>query len=184
MLAHDPAPALREPLGEERERLLDPADVVVRGDRQILRGERLRGHDEQRLERPGELLDGRACDYAQRTFHWLSPSSVSGRVPSWWTLIGVNGPACSIRISPALRSSSSARNATACSMRERPAASCSKSQRRRRRSSARKRSRNWTTGGKRRPMWASETAGGSAASPRRAVASASGCCGAIFGSAR
>ena len=47
------------------------------------------------------------------------------------TLIGANGAACASSISPVLRSSSSARKATACSTRESPPTSASKSKRER-----------------------------------------------------
>ena len=88
-------------------------------------------------------------------------------------LIGANGAAWSIEISPERRSSSSARNATACSTRESSPTSASKSNRVRRRSTARNRSRNCATGGKRSAMCASDTSGGGTASSRSAAASRS-----------
>src|SRR5262245_36371797 len=87
-------------------------------------------------------------------------------------------------ISSARRSSSSARKATACSARDSPPSSESKSKRERRRSKARKRSRNCDTGGKRKAMWLSDTAGGSFAISRITSASCSGSCGASFRSGR
>ena len=77
-------------------------------------------------------------------------------------------------ISPALRSSSRARNATACSTRVSWCTSVSKSKRVRRASGALNRPRNCSTGGKRSSRCASETAGGSAVSARRTVASSAG----------
>ena len=77
---------------------------------------------------------GLAGDQAERAVHCsILPSSVSKRGSSAREiLIGANGAACEIEISPSLRSSSRARNATACSTRERPFISASKSKRRRR----------------------------------------------------
>ena len=57
MLEDDPAAALREALAEELQRLVDALGVVVGGDRQVFRRQGLRGDDEQRLDRAGELVD-------------------------------------------------------------------------------------------------------------------------------
>src|SRR6185437_7491867 len=92
-------------------------------------------------------------------------------VSSRETRIGAKGAACASAISPDFRSSSSARKATACSTRERPATSPSKSNTRRRRRTARNRSRNCATGGKRRAMCERDTFGGGTASPLSASAS-------------
>ena len=87
-------------------------------------------------------------------------------------------------ISPDLRSSSSASSATACSTRERPSTSLSKSKTRRRvstRGSARGTARR---AGSASAMCPSETVGGGTASARSAAPSASGSCGASRRSAR
>src|SRR5437868_12437813 len=90
--------------------------------------------------------------------------------------IGANGAACSMASSPARRSSSSARNADACSSRVSSATSVSKSNLVRRRRSERNRSRNCATGGKRNAMCDRETSGGSCASSRSTRANDSGSC--------
>src|SRR5581483_6769964 len=173
VLEHDAAPALAVPLAHEPERRLDALDVVVRCVRELLRRQRLRGHDEERLERPGELVERVRCDQAERSVHEASLST-SGRE----ILIGANGPDCSIVTSPNRRRSRSARKATACSTRESDSTSWSKSKRERRFRTARNRSTNCDTGGNRSAMWFSETCGGSFASSRITSASRSGCCGA------
>ena len=66
-------------------------------------------------------------------------------------MIGAKGSSWPSLISPVLRSSSRARNATACSTRESSSTSSSKTKRVRRARTARKRSRKSDTGGKRRP---------------------------------
>src|SRR6266513_520483 len=113
-------------------------------------------------------------DQAARAIHSCSFPSTPARV----TLIGAKLAACSNETSPALRSSSIARNATAASTRDIPTTSDSKSNRRRRRKTARNRSRNCETGGKRKAMCPSESEGGSVASSRSAAPSRSGSCGA------
>src|SRR5262249_10275267 len=152
----DPAAPLPVALGEQPERGLDALDVVLGRGGQVLDGQRLRRDDEQRLDRAGELVDRVRRDQAERTVHprLLSSAALATR-------IGANGAACSIATSPALRSSSMARNATACSTRVSCATSWSKSKRRLRESRPRKRSRNCETGGKRSAMWLTEGAGGS-----------------------
>ena len=152
MLEHDPAAALAVAVGEQAERELDPLGVVVRRLGELVDRERRGGDDEQRLDRPGELVDRVRGDQAERAIHSASSFCVWAE-----TLIGANGAACSSAISPVLRSSSSARKATAWSTRESEPTSASKSKRRRRRRTARKRSRNCETGGKRSDMCASET---------------------------
>src|SRR6266545_4918124 len=112
MLQHDPAPALAIAVGEECERRLDPLRVVLDRLGELLDGQRLRRHDEESLDRARELVDRIRCNQAERTFHDRPPST-SPRA----TLIGANGAACWISISPVLRSSSRARNATATSTR-------------------------------------------------------------------
>src|SRR5262249_59757526 len=111
---------------------------------ELLGRERRRGDDEQRLERPREPVEGIGRDQAERTVHAVLLSTAARAI-----LIGANGAAWLISISPCLRSSSSARNATATSVRGRPPTSWSKSNTRRRPSSARKRSTKSETGGKR-----------------------------------
>src|SRR5262249_56190152 len=128
-LEDEPAAALRVPLGEQAERELDALGVVVRRLRQVANRERLRRHDEQRLDRAGDRVDGAGDDQAEWAIH-DSVLSTSGRE----ILIGANGAVCSSATSPLFRSSSSARNATATSTRESPSTSASKSKRRRRRS--------------------------------------------------
>ena len=59
MLEHDPAALLREPLLEDRERLLDLRRIRLGGGRKLGDGQRLGCDDEQRLERPCELERGR-----------------------------------------------------------------------------------------------------------------------------
>src|SRR6185437_7482362 len=179
-LEHDPAPLFREPLFEDRERLLDLRRIRLGGCRELVDRQRLGGDHEQRLERPCELERGRGVsgDQAETVFQERLLSASAREI-----LIGANGAACAIAISFCLRSSSSARNATAISTRESPATSWSKSNRLRRSSSARQRSRNCETGGNRRAMWATEGSGGSTASARSAAASSSGSCGASLRSA-
>src|SRR6266508_147655 len=174
-LEHDPAAALAVAILEQPERRFDPFGRFLGGLGQIVRRERLRRHDEQRLERPRERVERTRRDQAERALHASTPSSPPAARA---TRIGANGAACSSETSPARRSSSSARNATACSSRERPATSCSKSNRRRRRSKVRNCSRNCETGGNRKARCESDTCGGSAASARSAAASATGSCGA------
>ena len=88
--------------------------------------------------------------------------------------IVLNRPAQLNAISPALRSSSNASSATACSTRDRPSTSLSKSKTRRSERSPRNRSRNCDTGGKRSAMCPSETVGGGDARRRIAAPSAAG----------
>src|SRR5207247_1361611 len=175
VLEHDPAAALREPLAEQPQRRLHPLGVVVRRARQVVRRQRLRRHHRQRLDRPREPVDRARGDQAERAIpvHSTLLSSSARR-----TRIGANGAACSSETSSVRRSSSSARNATACSTRDIPATSASRSNTLRRRNTERKRSRNRDTGGKRSSRCASETAGGSAASARNTAARRSGSCGA------
>src|SRR5581483_3938236 len=173
VLQDDPAAPFGIALADEPDRGFDPLRVVVRSRRQLVDRERRRRDDEQRLERPRELVERIGCDQAERTVHEPSLSTSFREI-----LIGANGAACSIRISPERRRSSSARKATACSTRESSPTSWSKSNRDRRRRTARNRSRNCDTGGKRSAMCASDTDGGSTASRRITCASFSGSCGA------
>src|SRR5207253_9736985 len=139
--------------------------------------ERLRVNHEQRLDGARQLGGGRHLgrDQAERTVQERLLSASAREI-----LIGANGAAWAIATSFCFRSSSSARNATAISMRDRPSTSWSKSKRARRRSSERHRSRNCATGGKRRAIWAVEGAAGSTASSRSTAASCSGSCCASF----
>src|SRR6266508_716607 len=171
-LEHDPRAPLPIPIGEQTARRLDPLAVVRRRLRELLDRERLRGDDEERLDRPRELVDRTRGDQAEWAIH-DSPLSASGRE----ILIGANEPACSIAISSARRRSKSAKKATAISTREKPSTAASKSTRERRASSERNRSTNCETGGNCSAMCASETCGGSAASVRSAAPSDSGSCG-------
>src|SRR5581483_10769661 len=175
VLEHDPARSFREPLPQDLQRVADLLGVRVAYNLQILERERLRGDDEQRLDRARELggAGGLGGDQAERTVHERLLSA-SGRE----ILIGANGAACAMASSFCLRSSSGARKATAISTRDIPSTSWSKSKRDRRRSSDRQRSRNCETGGKRSAMCASDGAGGGTASTRSAAASFSGSCGA------
>src|SRR5262249_36729147 len=161
VLEDDAAAPLRVPLADEPERRLDPLRVVVGRLSELLERERSGGHNEQRLERPGELVERIRRDQAERTVHEASLSTSVREI-----LIGAKGAAWSIVISPARRMSSRARNATACSTRVSSPTSWSKSNRDRRRRSERNRSRNCDTGGNRSAMCASETWGGSFASRR------------------
>src|SRR5207244_711290 len=179
VLEHDPAPAFGVALAHESQCRFDALGVVVRGLRELLDREGCRRHDQERLERAGELVERIGRDQAERTVHSPVLSSLSvDSCPLRKILIGANGADCSMAISPVRRRSSSARKATACSTRESCPTSWSKSKRERRRSTARNRSRNCVTGGKRSAMWASETCGGSTASRRITCASFSGSCGA------
>ena len=69
VLEHDPAPALAVALGEEAERELDPLRVVRGRVGELVDRQRRRGHDEEGLERPGELVDRVRGDQAERTIH-------------------------------------------------------------------------------------------------------------------
>src|SRR5205814_8981536 len=165
LLGHDPAPPLAIPVGEQPERDLDALPLVLARSGKVLRRQRLGCDDEQRLDRPGELVDRTVgLDQAERTVQERLLSASAREI-----LIGAKGAACEIAISSCLRSSSSARNATATSTRESPATSASKSKRERRRSSERQRSTNCATGGKRKAMCAVEGAGGSTVSVRSAA---------------
>ncbi len=57
-LEHDPAPALAIATGEQPDRGLDPLLLFVSRAAQLLDRERLRRDDEQRLDDPGETIDG------------------------------------------------------------------------------------------------------------------------------
>src|SRR5207248_10935901 len=155
MLEHDPAAAFRIALPHEAERCLDALGIVVGCICELLHRQRRRGDDEQRLQRAGELVERITGDQAERSVHAVVLSSSSRlSFPARAILIGANGAGCSIVISPERRSSSSARNATACSIRGSSLTSWSKSKRERRRSTERNRSRNCVTGGKRSAMCA------------------------------
>src|SRR5918992_217747 len=114
--------------------------MVARGLHELLDHQRLRGDDEQRLDRPGELVDRVRGDQAERAIHGSLLSTSVREI-----LMGANGAACSIATSFARRRSSSARNATATSIRLIPATASSKSIRVRRASSERNRSTNCVT---------------------------------------
>ena len=91
---------------------LDPLGGSVGQLGQLLRRERLGGHEQQRLDRMGELTHAIA----------RSPStSASAAAPAAaTTLIGANSRGCSGTTSPRLIISSSARNAAACDRRSSP----------------------------------------------------------------
>src|ERR671912_507110 len=108
LLEHDPAAALAVAVCEQAERELDPLGVVGGRIGEIADRQRRGRDDEQRLDRAGELVDRIRGDQAERAIH-SAVLSVSGRE----TLIRAKGAACSRAISPALRSSSRARKATA-----------------------------------------------------------------------
>ena len=61
-LQHDPAAPLAVTLGQQAERGLHALPVVVRGRHQLLDGQGRAGHDEERLERPRELVERIGCD--------------------------------------------------------------------------------------------------------------------------
>src|SRR5262245_10712017 len=134
VLEHDAAPALAVPLPEQAQGRLDPLHVVTGRFGELVRRERLRRHDEQRLDRPCQRVERVRLDQAERALHTATSSTATSRD----TRIGANGAACSSETSPARRNSSSARKATACSTRDKPATSWSKSKRARRPSTARK----------------------------------------------
>ena len=78
------------------QRRLDPLDVVVRPRRQLLEGQRLRGDDEQRLDRSGERVDRVRGDQAERAIHSSTFLSVR-RTSARDIRIGANGAACAMR---------------------------------------------------------------------------------------
>src|SRR5262245_23044838 len=179
LLEHDAAPPLAVALAKKTERGLDALRVILGRLAQLVERERRRCDDEQRLDRPREPIDGICGDQAERAVHSeiLSASALE-------TLMGANGAAWLSPISPDLRSSSNASNATACSMRDNLSTSVSKSKTRRRESSARNRSRNCETGGNRSAIWPSDTVGGGTASARSAAPRTSRSCAARRRSAR
>ena len=69
VLQHDPAAPLAVAIGEQPERKLDPLGVVRGRVGELLDRQRRRGDHEQRLERPGELVDRVCGDQAERTIH-------------------------------------------------------------------------------------------------------------------
>ena len=81
VLQHDPAAPLAVPIGEQPERELDPLDVVRGRVGELFDRERRRGHDEQGLERPGELVDRVRGDQAERTIHSAPPFDVWDEKP-------------------------------------------------------------------------------------------------------
>src|SRR5262249_9760199 len=180
VLEHDPARSLGVAVGQQLQGGADLLDVCLSGGRELFRGQRLRGDDEQRLDSPRKL--GRRRDVDRDQAEWAGGVemlherllSASARE----ILIGANGPVWASAISFCFRSSRRARNATAISIREGPETSWSKWSRVRRRSSERHRSRNWDVGGKRSAMCSVDGAGGSTARRRSASASLSGGCGA------
>ena len=130
-----------------------------RSPRELVHGQRLRRDDEQRLDRAGELVDGLAG--IRRSGRSMRPPFARrGRE----ILIGANGAAWASTISPCLRSSSSARNATALSARDSPTTSWSKSNRRRRREQRAPALEEPRDRGKRSAMCAVDGRGGSTAS--------------------
>src|SRR5581483_10873838 len=177
VLEDDAAPTFAVALAHQTQRRLDPLRVVLGRLGQLLHRQRRRGDDEERLHRAGELVERVAGNQAERSVHESSLSTSVREI-----LIGANGAAWSIAISPARRSSRRARNATACSIRDSSPTSWSKSNRTRRRRTDRNRSRNKVTAGKRSAMCESETSGGGVARSRSAPASRSGSCGASCGS--
>src|SRR5207244_7849751 len=155
------------------ERRLDPFRVLFRSIGELLQRQRPRRDHEQRLYRAREPVDG-VVDKAQSL-------RVGRRLPerahAAFTVIGSNGASWAIETSPPLRSSSSARNATACWIDDNPSTSRSKTNSARRFNTARKRSRKRPSGGKVSVRWRSEGSGGSAANARRASASFAGSSG-------
>src|SRR5262249_37416398 len=134
LLEHDPAASLAMAILEQVESRLDTLRRLLCGSTELLDRERRRGDDEQRLERPPEPVERVGGNQAERTVHAELLSTAARAI-----LIGANGAAWLISTSPCFRSSSSARNATATSVRGRPPTSWSKSNTRRRSSNARKR---------------------------------------------
>src|SRR4029077_10319049 len=179
VLQHDPAAALGIALSQETQRGLDALGVVVRRLGELVDRQRLRGHDQQRLDGSSQPVDRARGDQAERAVHSSLLSSAA-----LLTRIGANGAAWSSATSPPRRSSSSARRASACSILDIPSISASRSKTLRRRNTARKRSRNCPTGAKRSSRSASETSGGASATARGARPSASGSCGATLRSTR
>ena len=62
LLEDDPAPALLEPLGQQSERHLDAFAVLRGGFCELGDRERLRGDDQQGLERAGKTVERVGCD--------------------------------------------------------------------------------------------------------------------------
>ena len=101
VLEHDPAPRLGVALPEQPEGSLDTLDVVGRGVRELGGGERSRRDDEERLDRPRELVDRVGGDQAERAVHvvilslsrGLAPSSRFPVVAARETRIGAKGAA-------------------------------------------------------------------------------------------
>src|SRR5206468_11869839 len=129
LLQHDPAPSLPVALAQQAQRGLDAFGRFLRSLSQLFRRERRRGHHEQRLDDPGQRVERVGGDQAERTFHERLLSTSARAI-----LIGAKGAAWPMAISPCLRSSSSARNATVISTRDMPSISESKSNTRRRES--------------------------------------------------
>src|SRR5262249_37180593 len=127
-LEDDAAPPFLVPLREEPEGKLDPLGIVIRGGRQLLQRKRRARDDEQRLDGPRELVERVGGYEAERAFHAGVLSSVAAvSSPILDTRMGANGAAWLIEIWLARRSSSRARNAIACSARDMPSTSESKS---------------------------------------------------------
>src|SRR5262249_8706176 len=126
LLEHDPAAALPVAVLQQAESRLDALRRLLRRCAQLVDRQRRRCDDEQRLERPREAVERVGRDQAERTAHAELLSTAARAI-----LIGANGAAWLISISPCLRSSRSARKATATSVRGKPSISESKSNTRR-----------------------------------------------------
>jgi len=108
------AVANTDSVGEQLQRVLDGHGVGLGRGLELSERERLRGDDEQRLECARQLCSRRHLggDQAERTFQERLLSASAREI-----LIGANGAAWAIAISFCLRSSRSAMNATATSIR-------------------------------------------------------------------
>src|SRR5205823_4596155 len=100
VLEDDPAAPLAVALTEQLESLVDASGIVVGRLGELLHLERLRGNDEQRFDRPGELFDRVRRDQPERAFH-ARLLSASGRE----ILIGAKGAAWASASSFCLQSS-------------------------------------------------------------------------------
>src|SRR3954451_19683768 len=117
-LQDDAAPSFAVALAEQSQRGLDPVLRLTRCVAELFGRQRRRCDDEQSFDDPRERIERVGGDQAERTFHEWLLSTLARAI-----LIGANGAACWMAISSCLRSSSSARNATAISTRDIPATS-------------------------------------------------------------
>ena len=88
MLEHDPAAPLPVALAHEPERSLDALRIVRRRLGELLRRQRRRGDDEQRLDRLGQLVERIGGNQAERSVHESSLSTSAREI-----LMGANGAA-------------------------------------------------------------------------------------------